>query len=148
MASPAFLGRGLIRPLRRNQNGDFASAEGAELVRSCVGQIVGTRCSTPGGAQQGELPWRTEFGSLIHLLRHAPNNTVRRGLAQSYVTDALKAWEPRIVLRSVDVSAPTTAAGPLREMRISVVFNLINSNVPGNQVVFPEDLESITSLPI
>lgn len=95
----SFLGYGLVRPFVRDQKGDFAAAEAEILVRACVGQLLGTRCSN--AKHQGELPWRTDFGSLIFTLRHAPNDPVTGALAKTYIADALRKWEPRVVLRSV-----------------------------------------------
>lgn len=65
---PSFLGTNLIRPFRRDQKKDFVSASGEALVRAAVGQILATRASSD--VSQGEIPWRTNFGSLLHLLRY------------------------------------------------------------------------------
>ena len=144
-----FLGFGLTRPFRRDKKGDFASAGGAELLISAVGQIIGTRGAVPGSAQQGELPWRTQFGSLIHLLRHAPNKTILRELARTHVIDALKRWEPRIIVKDVfaeKIDVP--GAGTQRGVLIRVFFNLISANVPGNEVFFAEDLTVSQVVPL
>jgi len=144
-----FLGFGLTRPFRRDKKGDFASAGGAKLVISAVGQIIGTRGAVPGAAQQGELPWRTQFGSLIHLLRHAPNNTILRELARTHVIDSLKRWEPRIIVKDVFAEKiDIEGAGSGRGVLIRVFFNLISANVPGNEVLFPEDLVVAQVVPL
>ena len=93
-----FLGFGLLRPFRRDQKTDFAAGGGEAVVRSAVGQILGTIGSSD--FTQGELPWRTEFGSLLHLLRHQKNDRILEELARVYVVDALKRWEPRVVVTS------------------------------------------------
>lgn len=54
MANP-FLGRGLVHPFRRDKKQDFAFAEGEELVRSAVGQVLGT--ASASDFTDGELPW-------------------------------------------------------------------------------------------
>ena len=97
-----FLGFGLLRPFRRDLKADFAADGGERLVRSAVGQILGTMAGSD--FTQGELPWRTEFGSLLHLLRHQRNDAVLNELARVYVVDALKRWEPRVVVTSVKVT--------------------------------------------
>jgi len=97
-----FLGFGLLRPFRRDLKADFAADGGERLVRSAVGQILGTMASSD--FTQGELPWRTEFGSLLHLLRHRRNDAVLQELARVYVVDALKRWEPRVVVSSVQMT--------------------------------------------
>ena len=67
-----------------------------------VGQILGTIGASD--VTPGELPWRTEFGSLLHRLRHQKNASVLQELARVYVVDTVKLWEPRIVVTSVTVS--------------------------------------------
>lgn len=126
-----FLGFGLLRPFRRDLKADFASDGGERLVRSAVGQILGTMASSD--FTQGELPWRTEFGSLLHLLRHQKNDAMLQELARVYVVDALKRWEPRIVVTSVRASRETSDGENVLSLRIR--YNLISANVPGNNVL-------------
>ena len=97
-----FLGFGLLRPFRRDLKADFAADGGERLVRSAVGQILGTMAGSD--FTQGEMPWRTEFGSLLYLLRHRRNDAVLQELARVYVVDALKRWEPRVVVTSVQMT--------------------------------------------
>src|SRR5574340_1155777 len=89
------LGYGLIRPFRHDGRNDFAAAGGVVLVRAAVGQILGTMAGN-GTTTQGEIPWRTEFGSLVHLLRHRKLDATTQALARTWVTDALARWEPRV----------------------------------------------------
>ena len=126
-----FLGFGILRPLRRDKKNDFATAGGEALVRSAVGQILGTMASSD--FTQGELPWRTEFGSLIHLLRHQKNDAVLQELARVHVADALKRWEPRVQLTSVQVSRERDRGENVLALRIR--YNIISANVPGNNVI-------------
>jgi uncharacterized protein len=79
-----------------------AAAGGGALIRSAVGEILGTVGSSD--FTQGKLPWRTEFGSLLHLLRHQKNDRVLQELARVYVVDVLKRWEPRVVVTSVQIA--------------------------------------------
>ena len=51
----------------------------------------------------GELPWRTEFGSGLHLLRHQKNDALLQELARIHVVDALKRWL-RVRVTSVQIS--------------------------------------------
>jgi phage baseplate assembly protein W len=83
---------GLLCPFRRHRKADFAAVGGEALVRSAVGQILGTMADSE--FTQGELPWRTEFGSLLHLLRRQENDAVLQELARFHVADSLKRWEP------------------------------------------------------
>jgi phage baseplate assembly protein W len=134
--APEFLGRGLLTPFRRDQKNDFASAAGIEKVRACVEQILGTRASSERTA--GELPWRSKFGSLLHLLRHESNPVVLQELARVHVADALRRWEPRVVLTDVEVTRAD------RTLQIKIRFRPISRNVPGNSVVLPDSELTLT----
>lgn len=93
--------RGLLHPFQRDRRSDFVSGSGEALIRSAVAQILGTACASE--FTPGEIPWRTEAGSLLNLLRHRRNDAVLQELARVYVVDALKRWEPRVRVTSVDV---------------------------------------------
>ncbi len=101
MTAPDLIGYGLLRPFQRGAR-DFVAGGGADAVKSAVGQILGTL----GGSAttQGEIPWRTELGSLLQLLRHRRNDTALQELARVYVTDALQRWEPRVRVTGVKVT--------------------------------------------
>ena len=126
-----FLGFVLLRPFRRDRKVDFAAAGGEALVRSAVGQILGTMASSD--FTQGELPWRTEFGSLLHLLRHQKNDAVLQELARVHVADALKRWEPRVQLTSVQVTRERDRGENVLAIRLR--YNIISANTPGNNVI-------------
>ena len=126
-----FLGFGLLRPFRRDLKSDFASAGGEILLRSAVGQVLGTMAQSE--VTHGELPWRTEFGSRLHLLRHRKNDAVLQELARAYVVEALKRWEPRIAVTSVSATRETLDGANVLTLRIR--YNLISTNVTGNNVL-------------
>src|ERR1700759_2191501 len=92
---------GLLTPLRRDQKRDFASGSGPELLRSKVIQALATEGETPRST--GELPWRTAFGSGLHLLRHQRNDEGLSALAQIYIRDALQGWVPEVEIVAVVV---------------------------------------------
>ena len=127
----AILGFGAIRPFRRDQKSDFATAGGEALIRSAVGQVLGTMCSSD--FTQGELPFRSEFGSLLYLLRHQRNDNVLQELARVYVVDALKRWEPRVVVTGVQVTREQQDGENVLAIRIR--YDVIAINVPGNNVI-------------
>lgn len=129
-----FLGFGLLRPLRRDQKADFAAAGGEQLIRSAVGQILGTIGSSD--AAPGELPWRTEFGSLLHRLRHQKTDSLLQELARVYVIDALKRWEPRIVVTGATVRREQHDGENVLTIRIR--YDVISTNTPGNSVIFSD----------
>ncbi len=131
-----FLGYGLLTPFRRDQKGDFAAGGGELKVKSSVAQILGT----DGANEQfrGELLWRDDFGSLLFRLRHRNNDEVAQQLASVYVRDALERWEPRIKLKSTTFtkfkSDPTKGGGE-DGLIVSLRYDIIKTNVPGNQVL-------------
>lgn len=126
-----FLGFGLLRPFKRDQKADFAAEGGEQLIRSAVGQVLGT--SAASDFTLGELPWRTEFGSLLHLLRHQKNDVVLQELARVYVVDALKRWEPRVVVTSVHFTRERQEGEDVLAIRLR--YNVLSTNTPGNNVV-------------
>lgn len=126
-----FLGFGLLRPLRRDQKADFAAGGGEQLIRSAVGQILGTIGSSE--VTLGELPWRTEFGSLLYRLRHQKNDSVLQELARVYVVDALKRWEPRIAVTAVTVGREQHDGENVLSIRLR--YDVISTNTPGNNVI-------------
>ena len=107
---------GLLRPFRRDRKTDFASGGGEAAIRSAVGQILGTMAASE--FTQGETPWRTEFGSLLHLLRHQKNDALLQELARVHVVDALKRWEPRVQVTSVAVSRGQADSGNALTLRV------------------------------
>jgi uncharacterized protein len=135
------LGRGLSIPFRRDRQRDFAAASGEALVRSAVAQVLGTVGASD--FTQGEMPWRTEFGSLLHLLRHQKNDVALREMAKVYVQDALRRWEPRIMVTRLDAERLDDSAGSKLVLRLR--YNVIQRNVPGNQVLL-EGIEQTIAL--
>lgn len=93
--------KNLITPFRRDKKRDFASDDGAELLKSKVLQALMTRGTTPKSS--GELPWRTAFGAGLDLLRHQRNVAALSELARIYVRDTLKKWVPEVKLVNVDI---------------------------------------------
>jgi phage baseplate assembly protein W len=131
------LGRGLIRPFRRDQKTDFAATGGAALVKAAVGQILGTMCSDPNRPEmQGEMPWRTEFGSLLYLLRHRKNDDALAALARSHVGTALARWEPRVRVTNVEVTREQATSGSGENvLRIWITYDILAQPRRGNAVV-------------
>jgi uncharacterized protein len=111
---PSFLGQGLLRPFRRDLKNDFASGAAVDLVKACVGQILGTKADS--ALAPGELPWRTEFGSRLHLIRHNNNNDIASALATVYVQEAIAKWEPRV--RVVVVTVEATLNPRVKQVRV------------------------------
>jgi len=94
--------RNLLLPFRRDLKRDLASGTGDDLLRSQVTQVLATEGATPRSS--GELPWRTSFGSALHLLRHQRNDEALAELARVNIRDALRAWLPAVEVVEVEVA--------------------------------------------
>jgi phage baseplate assembly protein W len=96
----------LLIPFRRDKKRDFAVGSGETLLASKVRQALLTEGAT--ARSSGELPWRTNFGAGLALLRHQRNDAALKELAGVYVRDALKRWVPgaRLVSLSVEQDGP------------------------------------------
>lgn len=93
--------RGLLAPFRRDRKRDFASGDGDALLASKMLQVLATEGATPRSS--GELPWRTAFGTPLHLLRHQRNDAALAELARVYIRDALRKWLPEATVVGIEV---------------------------------------------
>lgn len=125
---PAFLGYGIIQPFRR-VGSDFQADGGEPLVKACAKQVLGT--------DEGELPWRRNFGSKIRKLRHRNQTAQLKELARNWAQEALTRWEPRLVVRDVEI---LKTLGSDRALYARVHFEILQANVPANQVVLTGQL--------
>ena len=120
--------RGIITPFQRDRKNDFANATGIDLILSNVRQILGTRATSAGGP--GELPFNPNFGSLLFLLRHQKIDVVRKAQALVYVVDALRRWEPRVQVTSVQVEETIP-----RTLTVVTRFDIVDPNSAGRIVI-------------
>lgn len=116
----AFLGFGLLRPFQRDEKNDFANAGGQKNLNARIGQILGTKADSTAGP--GELPWRTDFGSRLHLLRHRNLNDALPGLAKVMILEALGKWEKSIIVTSVE----RIELGTPRQLFLRVHYRLVD----------------------
>ena len=87
---------GILAPFRRDGQRDFAGADNAsqEMVRAKVLQLLATK--------RGELPWRTNFGARLDLLRHQSNTAVLEALAKYIIRfEGFRVWLKDIELRAL-----------------------------------------------
>jgi len=140
MAETSIAGFGLVTPFRRDKKSDFAATGGVALIRSAVQQILGTVGASD--FTQGELPWRTEFGSLLFLLRHQKNDVTLQELAKVYVADALRRWGARVVVTGL--TARRLEDGEGNKLVLRLRYNVIQRNVPGNQVLLEGVDQTVT----
>lgn len=89
----SYLGRGLSFPLRGNLQGSLQLSSDIRNIEESIGLILGTKV--------GERVYRQNFGSRLSELAFAPMNTQTLLLIRVYVEEAIKMWEPRIVLDGV-----------------------------------------------
>ena len=82
---------------------------------------------------KGQRVMRPEFGCDIHKLIFAPNDATTAGLAAYYVQEALRMWEPRIVVQRVDADAD-----PEHDERLLVEIHYeIKATYDQRSLVFP-----------
>lgn len=99
------LGAGWSFPVRREGSpegaterlGTLEMAVDEQSVRQAIEIILSTR--------KGERAMRPDFGCNLNRLLFAPNNGTTQAMAAFEVSEALKAWEPRIELLDVEVQA-------------------------------------------
>ena len=111
--------RGLAHPFYREAT-DFARAESVALIK----QNIATVLTTP----KGTLPWRPEFGSELHRLRHS-NVSNPAAVAQAYVGRALERWVPYV--RVQRVSAARTGG----TLSILVAYQIVSGVAARNETV-------------
>jgi phage baseplate assembly protein W len=129
------IGTGILTPFRRGPN-DFVSGGGTVNLQSMVGQILGTRASSDYTG--GELPWRPEFGSLLHLLRHRSNDQATRELARVWVGEALARWLPQVRVTDVDVRKALGPGGDESVVSVQVTYEVVALNRTGSSVLAEE----------
>lgn len=82
---------------------------------------------------KGQRVMRPEFGCQIHNLIFAPNDATTAGLAAHYVKEALRMWEPRIQVVTVNA-----APDPTNSERLLIEINYkIKATHDQRSLVFP-----------
>jgi Bacteriophage baseplate protein W len=119
-----YLGEGMAYPLQVNPRGGIAVARHEEKVSQSIRLILGT--------QRGERLMRPTFGGNLKTLVFAPNNAATANLARFYVEEALRTWEPRILVDEVYVQNDNQGGQLLIEIR----YRIKATNEPQN-LVYP-----------
>ena len=118
---------GLIDTFVRGAN-DVASASGVDLDLANLRQLLAT--------EQGELPWRPEFGVGFEVLRHVPNDDMLSELAATRVRDAVARWLPDLPLEAVDARR-----SPRDSERLQVAVRIrARAGAPPSELVIERDL--------
>ncbi|NEQ30528.1 MAG: GPW/gp25 family protein [Leptolyngbya sp. SIO4C5] len=88
-----YLGQGFSFPMQVGVQGGLQLNAAHRNIEDSIGIILRTN--------MGERIYRPDFGSRLSELVFAPLNTQTLLLIRLYVEEALKKWEPRIVLDAV-----------------------------------------------
>ncbi len=89
------LGRGVHFPPRIDAEGRWAWSSGEENIRQSIRILLQTE-----PLERLMLP---EFGGGLKKMLFRPNTASTHRLMEEIITNALKRWEPRIVLNAVDI---------------------------------------------
>ena len=118
----AFLGVGWAFPPEASASGDITAAAYETDIQQSVRIILGTA--------PGERVMRPDFGAGLKTLVFEPLNTTTAALAQYNVERALLQWEPRIDQIKVKVTAQSSPASLIIDIRYrvrltNVFYNLV-----------------------
>jgi Bacteriophage baseplate protein W len=114
----------------RNQ---FGLVEDDVAIRQSIYVIIHT--------VPGERVMRPEFGCEIHSLIFSPANFHTAALAERYVREALERWEPRIILRELEVTPGGSGYG---ELFIRISYEIKGQHDP-RSLVYPYYLNPQTT---
>lgn len=113
----AGFGVGLLTPFRRDKRNDFVSGGDADLLRSKIVQVLGTRADN--GRMTGELPWRTDFGSLLYTMRFVNIDEAMAAVVRSRIAGALATWLPQVQVTRVVIRQSDT------KIMASLTYNVV-----------------------
>jgi phage baseplate assembly protein W len=104
-----------------------ATSRGHDHIRESILQILGTL--------PGERLMIPEFGSRLHDLVFEQNDEVLKGLIRHYVIDAIKRWEKRVIVTSINFD-DTPQKIDHNFLSIQISYRVIQNNTDGN-LVYP-----------
>ncbi len=113
-----FLGRGWAFPVGVGLDDEVALVADADDIRQSIRLILET--------DPGERVMRPDFGAGLRRLVFEPINMATLTLVRHRVEEALVAWEPRIDVQDVVVSAEDAASGRLN-IRIDYTIRATNT---------------------
>lgn len=124
----SFYGQGIGFPVALDPTGAVQLSSGPANIQQSIRIILGT--------QYGERVMRPTFGCNLKSLVFAPSNQQTAALAQQYVLDGLRQWEPRITVNSVTVT-PSPAGS---QLLITISYSIKPSLDP-QAMIYPFYLE-------
>ena len=125
----AYLGNGLNFPVRMNARGEIMLVTGAEDIEQSIRIILGTR--------PGERVMRPTFGCRAYELLFEPRSAAAASQLQEFIDEALRLWEPRIEVMSIDVSAGEYGDGSL----VAEIEYQIKATHDTRSIVYPFFIE-------
>ena len=123
MLDNSFLGKGVSLSFDISNDGSIRLSSLQELVKESIFIILSTKV--------GERVMNYNFGCEIHELMFEINNVATQARARMYVTDAIRKWEPRVEIKSVEVESIAK-----NEIIIDVSYYIKGTNVVDN-LVYP-----------
>ncbi len=121
-----FLGQGLSFPLRLDERGRLCLVSGKESVAESIRLLLKTR--------PGERPRQPEFGCGVEDFLFGPVNQALLSQLENRVEEALRRFEPRILVEEVSARA--------KEGRIEVEINYrLRQTNSRHNLVYPFFLE-------
>jgi len=126
----AYLGYGLNFPVTMNARGEVLLVTSSTDIEQSIRIILGTR--------PGERVMRPTFGCRAHELMFDSRSATTISLLQEYVYDALRMWEPRIEITSVDVFADEQNDGGL----LAEITYEIKATHDTRSIVYPFYIEA------
>lgn len=97
MDNDDFIGRGWSFPLDVTANGTIATVGGATKLEQAMTLVLST--------YPGERPFRPRFGCKLRDFVFESASAIIFARIESEVRDSLAYWEPRVMVRGVDVTA-------------------------------------------
>lgn len=128
MATSDFLGKGWAFPVRYKL-GSVCYSQDDQNIKESILILLQT--------SKGERVMNPEFGCQINELIFAPSNNSTFGMAVFYIEQSLQRWEPRIVVKEVDVNFDQQN----NCLIIKIDYLVKDKNSPDN-VVYPFYLKS------
>jgi phage baseplate assembly protein W len=121
-------GKGISFPPRVGADGRIAWSEGQDNVRESIRIILMTDLR-----ERLRLP---EFGGDLHTFLFEPNNPTTHHLMEDRIQNALKLWEPRIVVESVLVEQdPTDTQAAIATINYKLVATQARERVTLNVIL-------------
>lgn len=87
---------GISYPIKATEQGIYQIAENEKLLEGNIKQILGTR--------RGERVMLPRFGTRLLEYIHDPIDDTTAQFLRVEITDALKEWEPRIIVSRVEIT--------------------------------------------